>query len=198
MGRHTWLPLPYIAQPFWRAENHSATDFFSALYGFPNRSFFHSDLDLEDLGDFGSGTRYEGESQSRTVKALLIVAYSVIICISLFGNVLVCHVVIKNKRMHSATSLFIANLAVADVMITVLNTPFTLVSTRHAGVRRAPGSERCIRVLRGPVTAGYTGLLFGSPPLLLPPGRAAVVRCPWRSSAFQKPFPNHQFEFTFS
>ncbi|XP_035746034.1 probable G-protein coupled receptor 83 isoform X2 [Egretta garzetta] len=86
-----------------------------------------SDLDLEDLGDFGSGTRYEGESQSRTVKALLIVAYSVIICISLFGNVLVCHVVIKNKRMHSATSLFIANLAVADVMITVLNTPFTLV-----------------------------------------------------------------------
>lgn len=124
-----WFPLQYISKPFWRAENHNTTNF-SSLYGFPNQSFFHSDLDLEDLGDFDSGTKYEGESQSRTVKALLIVAYSVIICISLFGNTLVCHVVIKNKRMHSATSLFIVNLAVADVMITILNTPFTLVSVR--------------------------------------------------------------------
>ncbi|KAK2530298.1 hypothetical protein Q9233_006275 [Columba guinea] len=127
MGRHAWFPLHYISKPFWRPENHNTTDFFSALYSFPNQSFLHSDLDLEDLGDFGSGTRYEGESQSRTVQALLIVAYSIIICISLFGNTLVCHVVIKNKRMHSATSLFIVNLAVADVMITILNTPFTLV-----------------------------------------------------------------------
>lgn len=141
MSRHTWFPLQYISKPFWRAENHT-TSFFSTLYGFPNQSFFHSDLDLEDLGDFGSGTRYEGESQSRTVKALLIVAYSVIICISLFGNTLVCHVVIKNKRMHSATSLFIVNLAVADVMITTLNTPFTLVSSPGAGRRALRGGRR--------------------------------------------------------
>uniref|UniRef100_A0A8C3N0F4 Uncharacterized protein n=1 Tax=Geospiza parvula TaxID=87175 RepID=A0A8C3N0F4_GEOPR len=67
------------------------------------------------------------ESQKPTVKALLIVAYSVIIVMSLFGNMLVCHVVLKNKRMHSATSLFIVNLAVSDIMITLLNTPFTLV-----------------------------------------------------------------------
>ncbi|XP_005045817.1 PREDICTED: probable G-protein coupled receptor 83 [Ficedula albicollis] len=125
--RHTWFPLQYMPKPFWRAENHNTSSFFSALYGFPNQSFFHSDLNLEDLGDFDSGAKYEGESQSRTVQALLIVAYSVIICISLFGNILVCHVVIKNKRMHSATNLFIVNLAIADVMITTLNTPFTLV-----------------------------------------------------------------------
>ncbi|KAJ7411896.1 putative G-protein coupled receptor 83 [Pitangus sulphuratus] len=127
MSRHTWFPLQYIPKPFWRVENNSTTNFFSALYGFPNQSFLHNDLDLEDLGDFDSGAKYEGESQSWMVKALLIIAYSVIICISLFGNILVCHVVIKNKRMHSATSLFIVNLAIADVMITILNTPFTLV-----------------------------------------------------------------------
>lgn len=130
MGRHFWFPLQYISKPFWRSEDHNGTNFFSAFYGFPNQSsFFHGDLDLDDMGDFDSSTRYEGESQSRTVKALLIVAYSVIICISLFGNILVCHVVTKNKRMHSATSLFIVNLAVADIMITILNTPFTLVSS---------------------------------------------------------------------
>ncbi|XP_071425403.1 G-protein coupled receptor 83-like [Pithys albifrons albifrons] len=127
MSWHTWFPLQYIPKPFWRAENNNTTYFFSALYGFPNQSFLHNDLELKDLGDFDRGAKYEGESQSRMVKVLLIVAYSVIICISLFGNILVCHVVIKNKRMHSATSLFIVNLAIADVMITILNTPFTLV-----------------------------------------------------------------------
>lgn len=153
MSRHTWFPLQYISKPFWRAENHNATNFFSALYGFPNQSFFHSDLDLEDLGDFDSGTKYEGESQSRTVKALLIIAYSVIICISLFGNILVCHVVIKNKRMHSATSLFIVNLAVADVMITILNTPFTLVSIWLVCVLLVSvcACQLCTRLLNGPV-----------------------------------------------
>uniref|UniRef100_A0A8C3NW16 G-protein coupled receptors family 1 profile domain-containing protein n=1 Tax=Cyanoderma ruficeps TaxID=181631 RepID=A0A8C3NW16_9PASS len=76
---------------------------------------------------FAELAKYEPESQKPTVKALLIVAYSVIIIMSLFGNMLVCHVVLKNKRMHSATSLFIVNLAVSDIMITLLNTPFTLV-----------------------------------------------------------------------
>uniref|UniRef100_A0A3B1KHM1 G-protein coupled receptor 83 n=1 Tax=Astyanax mexicanus TaxID=7994 RepID=A0A3B1KHM1_ASTMX len=89
-------------------------------------------LDESALADWRSlarGRKREGaESQhAATVKALLVVAYSVIIVISLFGNTLVCHVVMKNKRMHSATSLFIVNLAIADILITLLNTPFTLV-----------------------------------------------------------------------
>ncbi|KAK7164262.1 hypothetical protein R3I94_002854 [Phoxinus phoxinus] len=73
------------------------------------------------------GANYESESHRPTIRALLVVSYSVIIVISLFGNVVVCHVVIKNKRMHSVTSLFIMNLAIADILITLLNTPFTLV-----------------------------------------------------------------------
>ncbi|KGL90158.1 putative G-protein coupled receptor 83, partial [Charadrius vociferus] len=89
--------------------------------------FFSWDNDsLADWQSFVGRSRYGAESQSITVKALLVAAYSFIIVFSLFGNVLVCHVVIKTKRMHSATSLFIVNLAVADIMITLLNTPFTL------------------------------------------------------------------------
>ncbi|XP_066496301.1 G-protein coupled receptor 83-like [Tiliqua scincoides] len=62
------------------------------------------------------------------LKALLVAAYALIIAVSLLGNALVCHVVVgKNRRLCSATSLFIVNLAVADLMITLLNTPFTLV-----------------------------------------------------------------------
>uniref|UniRef100_A0A8C4SBC5 G-protein coupled receptor 83 n=1 Tax=Erpetoichthys calabaricus TaxID=27687 RepID=A0A8C4SBC5_ERPCA len=102
-------------------------DLFSTMYGLPNSSsFFNFNFTLvEEL--YNNETKFEAESQNATVKALLIFAYSVIIVISLFGNILVCHVVIKSKRMHSATSLFIVNLAIADIMITLLNTPFTLV-----------------------------------------------------------------------
>ncbi|KAM4045656.1 G-protein coupled receptor 83 [Anomaloglossus baeobatrachus] len=88
--------------------------------------FSWNNYSLVDWQSFIEKKRYGAESQNPTVKALLIVAYSFIIVFSLFGNVLVCHVVIKNKRMHSATSLFIVNLAVADILITLLNTPFTL------------------------------------------------------------------------
>lgn len=126
MTRNLWVPPEYISKPFRQdAEGPNGTGdaLWAALYGFRNQSL----LDELYVDSIESGARYEVESQSRMVKALLIVAYSVIICISLFGNVVVCHVVFKNKRMHSATSLFIANLAVADIMITLLNTPFTLV-----------------------------------------------------------------------
>lgn len=85
---------------------------------------------LEDWRSLASRKRRGGEWQDGSVKALLVAAYSLIIVISLFGNTLVCHVVMKNKRTQSATSLFIMNLAVADIFITVLNTPFTLVRTR--------------------------------------------------------------------
>lgn len=99
-----------------------------SIYQATNRTTFNwTDSRIVEWEKFAELARYEPESQKPTVKALLIVAYSVIIIMSLFGNVLVCHVVLKNKRMHSATSLFIVNLAVSDIMITLLNTPFTLV-----------------------------------------------------------------------
>uniref|UniRef100_A0A3B1K013 G protein-coupled receptor 83 n=1 Tax=Astyanax mexicanus TaxID=7994 RepID=A0A3B1K013_ASTMX len=71
--------------------------------------------------------RYRADSERPAVKALLAAAYSIIIIISLIGNTAVCHVVMKTKRMRSVTSIFIVNLAVADILITILNTPFTLV-----------------------------------------------------------------------
>ena len=84
---------------------------------------------LEDWRSLARRKSRGGESQVGSVKTLLVAAYSLIIVLSLVGNALVCHVVVKNKRSQSATSLFILNLAVADIFITVLNTPFTLVRT---------------------------------------------------------------------
>lgn len=95
--------------------------------------FFLLDFDeglLEDWRSLADRTSSGKEAQDGGVKALLVAAYSLIIVVSLFGNTLVCHVVVKNKRTQSSTSLFILNLAVADIFITVLNTPFTLVRTK--------------------------------------------------------------------
>ncbi|KAG5284678.1 hypothetical protein AALO_G00029280 [Alosa alosa] len=109
---------------------HTSSGYFSQIYVFLNHTtFWNFSLD-DELYD--SGAKDETESENPTMKALLIIAYSVIIVISLFGNSVVCHVVIKSKRMHSVTSLFIMNLAIADLMITLLNTPFTLVRFVHS------------------------------------------------------------------
>lgn len=131
MGR-PWLLLCLL--PVVRAADEQSPE---AALG-PNASHFFSwnNYTFSDWQNFVGRRRYGAESQNPTVKALLIVAYSFIIVFSLFGNVLVCHVIFKNQRMHSATSLFIVNLAVADLMITLLNTPFTLVRLR-AGVASA-------------------------------------------------------------
>lgn len=109
-----------------------------SIYQATNRTTFNwTDSCIVEWEKFAELARYELESQKPIVKALLIVAYSVIIIMSLFGNMLVCHVVLKSKRMHSATSLFIVNLAVSDIMITLLNTPFTLVS----GTQGSPAGQ---------------------------------------------------------
>ncbi|XP_043932931.1 probable G-protein coupled receptor 83 [Protopterus annectens] len=84
-------------------------------------------LHYEEIKTFIDSLRHEADHQNRTIQLLLMIAYSITIGISLFGNILVCHVVMKNRRTHTATSLFIANLAIADLMITLLNAPFTLV-----------------------------------------------------------------------
>ncbi|XP_015197116.1 G-protein coupled receptor 83 isoform X2 [Lepisosteus oculatus] len=126
-----WLSLTYLAKTFPKSEARFYNDtFFERTYeAAANRSRYFT-LDNNTLADWQyviGKKKYGAESQNPTIKALLIIAYSFIIVISLFGNILVCHVVIKNKRMHSATSLFILNLAISDILITLLNTPFTLV-----------------------------------------------------------------------
>ncbi|KAJ7310499.1 hypothetical protein JRQ81_007421 [Phrynocephalus forsythii] len=90
-------------------------------------SFNWTDSRIMEWEKFAKIAKYELESQKPVLKALLIVAYMTIIVMSLFGNGLVCHVVIKKKRIRSATNLFIVNLAISDILITVLNTPFTLI-----------------------------------------------------------------------
>jgi len=84
----------------------------SGQLGNRTKGFFLLDFDeglLEDWRSLANKKSSGKESQDSGVKALLVSAYSLIIVISLFGNSLVCHVVVKTKRTQSSTSLFILN-----------------------------------------------------------------------------------------
>lgn len=157
-----WLTLPDLVNAFVTPGELPLNGSLEKAFAVPNVSglFPWDNESLAEWRSFVERRRSGAESQSSAVKALLIAAYSFIIVFSLFGNLLVCHVVIKTKRVHSATSLFIVNLAVADIMITLLNTPFTLVRDAWTPQPRGKGSTSAFLRLGA---AGEGGMRLHNP-----------------------------------
>lgn len=62
---------------------------------------------------------------NRGVQSFFILIYVLIFVMGVFGNVLVCFVVFRNKVMQSVTNLFITNLALSDILLCILAVPFT-------------------------------------------------------------------------
>lgn len=56
------------------------------------------------------------------------ITYGIIFVIALLGNGLVCFVVQSSPRMKTVTNFFIMNLAVGDILMTLLCVPFSFVS----------------------------------------------------------------------
>ncbi|XP_025991730.1 prolactin-releasing peptide receptor-like isoform X1 [Solenopsis invicta] len=67
------------------------------------------------------------------VQLVFYVIYSVIFFLGLFGNMLVIFVVGRNHRMQTVTNLFIANLALSDMLLCLLAVPFTPLYTFLGG-----------------------------------------------------------------
>lgn len=63
------------------------------------------------------------------VQSLFFMLYTSIFVLGIFGNVLVCYVVFRNKAMQTVTNLFITNLALSDILLCVLAVPFTPLYT---------------------------------------------------------------------
>ncbi|XP_078617072.1 neuropeptide FF receptor 2-like [Branchiostoma floridae x Branchiostoma japonicum] len=62
------------------------------------------------------------------VIALYILVYSLVFILCVLGNLAVCWVVAKTRKLHTATFYFIFNLAIADLLVAIFCMPFTLVS----------------------------------------------------------------------
>lgn len=55
---------------------------------------------------------------------LLAFLYGIVSLLAVLGNGLVIVIIVRNQRMHTVTNIFIANLAVADVIIGMFSIPF--------------------------------------------------------------------------
>jgi hypothetical protein len=83
-----------------------ATDFWNSTEEFDVEAFLQTHL--------GRRHRNVGES------VILILVYSVIFFTGVVGNVCTCLVIIKNKRMHTATNYYLFSLAVSDLLTLIL------------------------------------------------------------------------------
>ena len=59
------------------------------------------------------------------IRIIFYVMYIMIFIIGVFGNTLVCWVVLRNKTMQTVTNLFITNLALSDILLCIFAVPFT-------------------------------------------------------------------------
>ncbi|XP_046807506.1 neuropeptide Y receptor type 2, partial [Lucilia cuprina] len=66
---------------------------------------------------------------NKLVQIFFCILYSTVFVLGVFGNVLVCYVVLRNKAMQTVTNIFITNLALSDILLCVLAVPFTPLYT---------------------------------------------------------------------
>lgn len=64
-------------------------------------------------------------SEVPAVRAFFCCVYALVFIVGVSGNALVCFVVLRQRAMHTVTNLFIANLALSDIMLCALAVPFT-------------------------------------------------------------------------
>ncbi|KAF3696140.1 Neuropeptide FF receptor 2 [Channa argus] len=70
---------------------------------------------------------------SLSVAASYILAYFFIFLLCMVGNILVCLIVLENRRMRTVTNLFILNLAISDLLVGIFCIPTTLVDNLITG-----------------------------------------------------------------
>lgn len=59
-------------------------------------------------------------------RPVFIFLYSLVFVVSFVGNFGVCYIVVRKSRMRSVTNFFLANQALSDVLMAVLNIPFVV------------------------------------------------------------------------
>ncbi|XP_057655994.1 prolactin-releasing peptide receptor-like [Diorhabda carinulata] len=80
-------------------------------------------------GGFYNNTPSEDIINDNTVQVAFFIIYTTIFVMGIFGNLLVCYVVFRNKAMQTVTNLFITNLALSDILLCMLAVPFTPLYT---------------------------------------------------------------------
>lgn len=81
-----------------------------------------------DLADTSGPLDLEIVSQDEQVQFWLVVGYTIVVFAAIIGNWVLNHIIMKYKRVHTATGLFVVNISVTNMMLALLSSPFTMVS----------------------------------------------------------------------
>jgi len=73
-------------------------------------------LDIDAFLEQSLGRRYRNTAES----VALVTVYCVIFLTGIAGNVCTCVVIVRNKRMHTATNYYLFSLAVSDLLTLIL------------------------------------------------------------------------------
>ncbi|XP_077991889.1 prolactin-releasing peptide receptor-like [Glandiceps talaboti] len=68
-------------------------------------------------------------SEHPAFRGFCIFIYSIIIALGILGNTMVCVAIVRNKKLHNSTYIFIGNLSVSDAAVCLICLPFTLAHT---------------------------------------------------------------------
>lgn len=101
-----------------------------------------ADVDMDATSDplLATTIFYEDDGNDTTVNlfeqpdwqvALWAIAYSLIVIVSVIGNVTVIWIIMAHKRMRTVTNYFIVNLAFSDASMATFNTAFNFVYALH-------------------------------------------------------------------
>jgi len=83
---------------------------------------------LNDAGD-ENGTDVKGPLVVPVYQqAIIITMYSIITCLSVFGNSIVCYIVFSSRKMRTVMNFFIVSLALSDILMAVLCIPLTFIA----------------------------------------------------------------------
>ncbi|XP_012889757.1 PREDICTED: probable G-protein coupled receptor 83 [Dipodomys ordii] len=80
-----------------------------------------------DLADTSGPISSEVVSQDESVQFWLVIGYTIVVFAAIIGNWVLNHVIMKYKRVHTATGLFVVNISVTNMMLALLSSPFTMV-----------------------------------------------------------------------
>lgn len=78
----------------------------------------------------GTATQRDGELASRGMTAIVFESATLFIVIitTVFGNAFLCHVIRKNRRLHSFVFVFVLSQAASDMLMAILVMPFTALT----------------------------------------------------------------------
>uniref|UniRef100_UPI00398F16F7 orexin/Hypocretin receptor type 1-like n=1 Tax=Pristiophorus japonicus TaxID=55135 RepID=UPI00398F16F7 len=104
--------------------------------GYSNDTFYVSGPISNETPTVEAGTDYDDEFLQyiwreylypKQYEWVFIIGYIIVFVVALVGNILVCFAVWKNHHMQTVTNYFIVNLSLADVLVTAICLPASLV-----------------------------------------------------------------------